>query len=130
MNPTLKVLRAALDPVPGAQTARAAASTRPAATATGLRVIVPPRKKGGTTAGKPIMRGLGKERQVESPLSVASISTHVLDTERGRPARGVHVALYRAGELVADGETDDDGRIPSLADALEPGAYSLVFHPP
>ena len=76
------------------------------------------------------MRGLGKERQVESPLSVASISTHVLDTERGRPARGVHVALYRAGELVADGETDDDGRIPSLADALEPGAYSLVFHPP
>jgi 5-hydroxyisourate hydrolase len=58
-----------------------------------------------------------------------SLSTHVLDTERGRPGKGVRVALYRGDELVADGETDSDGRISSLAEGLDPGAYRLVFHP-
>jgi 5-hydroxyisourate hydrolase len=60
----------------------------------------------------------------------ASLSTHVLDTERGRPARGVRVELHRDGDLVADGSTDDDGRIAELAPRLEPGVYRLVFHPP
>ena len=59
-----------------------------------------------------------------------SISTHVLDTERGEPARGVTVELFRGDDLVATGETDDDGRIADLAgDELGPGAYRLVFHP-
>ena len=59
-----------------------------------------------------------------------SISTHVLDTERGEPARGVTVELFRGDDLVAAGETDDDGRIAQLAgDELGPGAYRLVFHP-
>ena len=40
-----------------------------------------------------------------------TISTHVLDTERGRPAAGVRVELYRGDELVGSGETDGDGRI-------------------
>ena len=57
------------------------------------------------------------------------ISTHVLDTERGVPAAGVRVELYRGDELVASGETDADGRIRELAD-VEPGTYRLVFHPP
>jgi 5-hydroxyisourate hydrolase len=56
------------------------------------------------------------------------ISTHVLDTGRGVPARGVRVQLFNGEELLAEGETDDDGRIRELADA-EPGAYRLVFHP-
>jgi 5-hydroxyisourate hydrolase len=56
------------------------------------------------------------------------ISTHVLDTGHGVPARGVRVELFRGDELVGEGETDDDGRIRELADA-EPGAYRLVFHP-
>jgi 5-hydroxyisourate hydrolase len=59
-----------------------------------------------------------------------TISTHVLDTERGRPAHGVRVELYRDAELVAGRETDADGRIASLAGELTPGAYRLVFHPP
>jgi 5-hydroxyisourate hydrolase len=59
-----------------------------------------------------------------------SLSTHVLDTGRGEPARGVRVELLREGEPVASGETDDDGRIPELAKSLEPGEYQLVFHPP
>jgi 5-hydroxyisourate hydrolase len=57
------------------------------------------------------------------------ISTHVLDTGKGKPAVGVRVELYRGGELVASAETDDDGRVSKLAD-VEPGTYTLVFHPP
>jgi 5-hydroxyisourate hydrolase len=61
---------------------------------------------------------------------VISLSTHVLDTGAGRPSAGVRVELRRAGELVAAGETDGDGRIRELAAGLDSGAYSLVFHPP
>ena len=57
------------------------------------------------------------------------ISTHVLDTERGRPAQGVRVELYRGDELVAAKETDADGRIADFAGELEPGTYRLVFLP-
>lgn len=63
-----------------------------------------------------------------------SISTHVLDTAAGAPAKGVNVQLFRAGggfeECLASEWTDEDGRIAKLVDALEPGRYSLVFHPP
>ena len=58
-----------------------------------------------------------------------TISTHVLDTERGRPAAGVRVELYRGDDLVGSGETDEDGRIKELADA-DAGTYRIVFHPP
>ena len=57
-----------------------------------------------------------------------SISTHVLDVERGRPAQGVRVELWQ-DELVTSGETDGDGRIASLAAGLEPGTYRLLFRP-
>ena len=47
-----------------------------------------------------------------------TVSTHVLDTERGRPAAGVHVELYGPdGSLAGAGVTDDDGRIARLAEA-------------
>jgi 5-hydroxyisourate hydrolase len=59
-----------------------------------------------------------------------SVSTHVLDTARGAPAAGVHVELFHGPGPVASGETDADGRIADLAHGLEPGIYSLVFHPP
>lgn len=58
-----------------------------------------------------------------------SLSTHVLDTAAGRPARGVGVELLRDGAPVAATETDGDGRA-RLADDLAPGTYRLVFHPP
>jgi 5-hydroxyisourate hydrolase len=58
-----------------------------------------------------------------------TISTHVLDTERGRPAAGVRVELYRGEELVGSGETDGDGRIRELGEG-GPGTYRLVFRPP
>ena len=59
-----------------------------------------------------------------------TLSTHVLDTERGAPAAAVKVELYATdGSLAGEGTTDEDGRIRELADA-PPGTYRLVFHPP
>jgi 5-hydroxyisourate hydrolase len=60
---------------------------------------------------------------------VTTVSTHVLDTAAGSPARGVRIELYRGEELLGSGETDDDGRIGDLAHT-GPGAHRLVFHPP
>lgn len=57
----------------------------------------------------------------------ASISTHVLDTARGRPAAGIAVTLSRDGTVVARGVTDADGRIRELARDLAPGTYRLAF---
>ena len=59
-----------------------------------------------------------------------SLSTHVLDTGLGEPARGVRVELLRGDESVGSGETNEDGRIPELASGLDGGEYRLVFHPP
>ena len=66
---------------------------------------------------------------------MGAITTHVLDTARGRPAGGVPVLLEErtAGggwRAVGRGVTDDDGR---LRDLLPPGyptaagAYRLTF---
>ena len=58
-----------------------------------------------------------------------TISTHVLDTERGQPAAGVRVELYRDADLLGAGTTDADGRIADLGggQALGPGPHRLVF---
>ncbi|HET7689149.1 MAG TPA: hydroxyisourate hydrolase [Nocardioidaceae bacterium] len=57
---------------------------------------------------------------------MTSLSTHVLDTAAGRPASGVPVRLLSAGQEVATGITDEDGRVGALADVVE-GIYQLVF---
>jgi 5-hydroxyisourate hydrolase len=57
-----------------------------------------------------------------------TVSTHVLDTERGLPAAGVRVELWRGEKLVGSGETDADGRIRQLADT-DPGTHRIVFFP-
>lgn len=62
------------------------------------------------------------------------LTTHVLDTARGVPARGLRIALYRleAGrrEPLAEALTNADGRTdaPILPHgAFAPGTYELVF---
>src|SRR3954447_19861741 len=59
-----------------------------------------------------------------------SLSTHVLDAARGRPADGVPVRLERragdAWERVAEARTDDDGRVRDLPPPSA-GTYRLVF---
>ena len=57
---------------------------------------------------------------------MTGITTHVLDTSRGRPAGGVHVSLERAAEsgwrLVADGRASDLHSAPPVD-----GRYRLRF---
>jgi 5-hydroxyisourate hydrolase len=56
-----------------------------------------------------------------------SVSTHVLDSVRGRPAAGITVRLYAEAELLAEGVTDADGRC-RLAEGTTPaGTHRLVF---
>ncbi|MGI9146489.1 MAG: hydroxyisourate hydrolase [Chloroflexota bacterium] len=60
---------------------------------------------------------------------MTTLSTHVLDVERGAPARGVPVELYRGDQSLVRAETNADGRVADLADgSLEPGTtYRLTF---
>ena len=60
---------------------------------------------------------------------MATVSTHVLDTSRGRPAGGVRIVLESAsGDRLADVVTDADGRAPDLATKeLVAGTYRLRF---
>lgn len=63
------------------------------------------------------------------------LTTHVLDTARGKPAAGVRIVLYAVGpdgrRQLAETVTNADGRTdgPMLAGAaLRRGSYELVFH--
>ncbi|MEU1996018.1 hydroxyisourate hydrolase [Nocardia gamkensis] len=58
---------------------------------------------------------------------MSTLSTHVLDAVRGAPAAGVTVTLHQGDRQLDSGETDVDGRIGALGEALEPGTYRLVF---
>lgn len=62
------------------------------------------------------------------------LTTHVLDTARGRPAANVRIELWRLDAptpvLMATTATNADGRTdpPLLADAaLQAGSYELIF---
>ena len=62
------------------------------------------------------------------------LTTHVLDTARGKPAAGVKITLYRvtgnSHKKIAETVTNADGRTdaPMLAGpALTEGSYELVF---
>jgi 5-hydroxyisourate hydrolase len=63
-----------------------------------------------------------------------TLSTHVLDTTRGRPATGLAVTLRRRGadgdwSVVARAITDADGRVKDLSvgQPLPAGDYRLEF---
>jgi 5-hydroxyisourate hydrolase len=62
---------------------------------------------------------------------MSKITTHVLDSVLGKPAPGVGVKLERkesqGWNAVAQAETDQDGRCPSLAVDAEPAVYRLTF---
>jgi 5-hydroxyisourate hydrolase len=60
-----------------------------------------------------------------------TLSTHVLDAVRGRPAAGIAVTLHVRStdgwSPLADAVTDVDGRIAAFTDALPVGVYRLSF---
>lgn len=66
---------------------------------------------------------------------MGKLTTHVLDTARGKPAAGVQIWLYRVAgnshKKIAEVVTNADGRTdaPLLEGAaLTAGQYELVFH--
>ena len=68
---------------------------------------------------------------------MSAITTHVLDTARGRPAAGVAVVLERSGggeaaawHEIGRGVTDADGRVKALlapGKVLDKGVHRLTF---
>lgn len=59
------------------------------------------------------------------------ITTHVLDTALGTPARAVPITLERAEgarwQEIGQGQTDDDGRLSTLCAEVAAGTYRLRF---
>ena len=61
------------------------------------------------------------------------ITTHILDTHLGKPARDVPIQLKQLKEgafvEIASGSTDDDGRIANLLSpgTIAPGVYQMRF---
>ena len=69
------------------------------------------------------------------PKTDGRLSTHVLDTSRGRPAPGISVVLSEIGasarSVLAEARTNQDGRTdqPLLSGGpLRTGTYELAFH--
>lgn len=61
---------------------------------------------------------------------MSAVTTHVLDTGRGRPAAGVPVRLERCygATVLVRARTDGDGRVQDLGpDRLDAGDYRIVF---
>lgn len=69
------------------------------------------------------------------PLNTGRLTTHVLDTARGRPAAGMVIELTRIEGLkhipVKTVRTNADGRVDSplmSGDSFKSGVYELIFH--
>lgn len=66
---------------------------------------------------------------------MSQITTHVLDTSKGVPAKGIEISLEGITVTgnwaeIGAGVTDDDGRISDLLDPdtiLDQGTYRMVF---
>ena len=66
---------------------------------------------------------------------MSQITTHVLDTSKGKPAEGIAVTLEKSvsesnWEEIASGMTNTDGRVSDLladGETIEPGIYRIVF---
>ena len=65
---------------------------------------------------------------------MSQLTTHILDTTKGRPAAGVTIALYEPSgddwRELARGATNADGRLPDLLPEdkiLATGVYKLKF---
>ena len=65
---------------------------------------------------------------------MSQLTTHILDTSKGRPAAGITVLLYReqnnGWKEIAKGITNTDGRIPDLLKKdvlLEYGIFKMRF---
>jgi 5-hydroxyisourate hydrolase len=65
---------------------------------------------------------------------MSQLTTHILDTTKGKPAQGVTIKLYQQADAdwhcIATGITNDDGRIANLLEdekMLALGNYKMKF---
>ena len=65
---------------------------------------------------------------------MSQLTTHILDTTKGKPAPGVAILLFQqhsdGWKQLTIGTTNADGRIPNLLQKdiiLEPGVYKMKF---
>ena len=65
---------------------------------------------------------------------MSQLTTHILDTTKGKPAEGVSIVLFQQSnenwKQLTMASTNADGRIPNLLNKeviLEPGTYKLKF---
>jgi 5-hydroxyisourate hydrolase len=65
---------------------------------------------------------------------MSQITTHILDTSIGKPAKNIQIILekFSTGNWIeiGRGNTNEDGRLPNLLDpsiSLELGNYRLIF---
>ena len=65
---------------------------------------------------------------------MSQLTTHILDTTKGKPASGISITLFQqqnnSWKEITSGKTDDDGRILNLLHKdvmLEPGIYKMKF---
>lgn len=66
---------------------------------------------------------------------MSQITTHILDTSKGKPAQGIQIILEQqvsenSWKEISRGNTNDDGRLPGLVAEntfLDFGIYRLVF---
>ncbi|MBK1881278.1 hydroxyisourate hydrolase [Luteolibacter pohnpeiensis] len=61
---------------------------------------------------------------------MGKLTTHVLDTVSGIPARGMRIRLFHAGSLLKEIRTNADGRCDTAlveADDRLAGIYELIF---
>jgi 5-hydroxyisourate hydrolase len=73
--------------------------------------------------------------QERRAMAIGKLTTHVLDTARGRPAAGMAIWLYRISGMghrkIGGFVTNEDGRVdgPLLTGKdFQTGSYELVFH--
>ena len=81
------------------------------------------------------LRLTGKVDGPGRPITTGRLSTHVLDTSAGRPAKGVKITLHEIGgsarSLLRETISNADGRTDQPLIAGEPlriGSYELSFH--
>ena len=65
---------------------------------------------------------------------MSQLTTHILDTTKGKPAQGIYITLYYLKKeewvVITNGITNTDGRIPDLVKKevlMELGTYKLRF---
>jgi 5-hydroxyisourate hydrolase len=87
------------------------------------------------TGGVDQVRRCAQDDIAKRSHDMSQITTHVLDTALGRPAKGVGIELHHQHNdhwrELGRGTTNEDGRLRDLMPdrhVLQPGIYRLTFH--